>query len=432
MQEFKNSYINEKVDTWCQNINKLAEIANSQPHAAYTAFIHGEQHKYTYFLRTIGGIEENLKPLDEAINNKFIPALFGREITNNEREIIAMPVKHGGLGIRMVGENSEAAHCASQRITTPLVEQIIKQSNEVPTKADEIQARSSTVKVMKEEQAKHVEEVTSKQNPDLRRTLGQLSEPGASSWLNALPLEEQSFNLNKGEFRDALSLRYNNKPRNLPPKCPCGEKFDVTHALNCKRGGFVNARHDNIKNFEARMLKLVANDVEVEPQLLPVTGGVYRKSANTSEEARPDVRARGFWRDGQNAFFDVRVTNADCESQKNMSLKAVLSKHEQEKKRQYNQRIMNCDHGTFTPLVFTVTGVMGHECDLYHKALADKISRKRGDRYDDVMQYMRTKLSFLALKATLLCLRGSRSMFTKSEQLEGGDFGMRLSELRLK
>ena len=93
---------------------------------------------------------------------------------------------------------------------------------------------------------------------------------------------------------------------------------------------------------------------------------------------------------------------------------------------------MNCDQGTFTPLVFTVTGVMGHECDLYHKALADKISRKRGDRYADIMQYMRTKLSFLALKATLLCLRGSRSTFSKSEQLEGGDFGMRLSELRLQ
>ena len=103
-----------------------------------------------------------------------------------------------------------------------------------------------------------------------------------SSWLNALPLEEQSFNLNKGEFRDALSLRYNHTPRNLPSKCPCGEKFNVTHALNCKRGGFVNARHDNIKNFEAR--KMVANDVEVEPQLQPVTGGIYQKSANMGSE----------------------------------------------------------------------------------------------------------------------------------------------------
>ena len=343
-----------------------------------------------------------------------------------------MPVKHGGLGIRKVGENSEAAHHASQRITNPLVEQIIKQSDQLPSKTEETEARSTTVKMLKEVQAMEIEELTSKQSPDLKRILKQHSEHGASSWLNALPLEEQGFNLNKGEFRDALSLRYNNTPRNLPTKCPCGEKFNVTHALDCKRGGFVNARHDNIKNFEAKMVHLVCNDVEVEPQLQPVEGGKYQKSANTSVEARPDIRARGFWRDGQNAFFDVRVTNPACESQKNMSLKSILNKHEQEKKRQYNQRIMNIEHGTFTPLVYTTTGVMGHECDLYHKALADRISRKKGDRYDDIMQYLRTKLSFLALKSTLLCLRGSRSVFTRTEEEQGGDFSLRLSELRLQ
>ena len=59
----------------------------------------------------------------------------------------------------------------------------------------------------------------------------------------------------------------------------------------------------------------------------------------TGVNARPDVRARGFWREGQNAFFDVRITN---------------TKHEREKKRQYNNRIMNV--GTFTPLVFSVNG----------------------------------------------------------------------------
>ena len=41
--------------------------------------------------------------------------------------------------------------------------------------------------------------------------------------------------------------------------------------------------------------------------------------------------------------------------------------------------------------------------------LAEKISLKRGDRYEEVARYMRVKLSFLTLKATLFCLRGSRS-----------------------
>ena len=70
---FKNEYINDKVDTWCGEIRTLAEIAKSQPHAAYAAFISREQHKFTYFLHTIAGISNNLKPLDDAVNNnKFL------------------------------------------------------------------------------------------------------------------------------------------------------------------------------------------------------------------------------------------------------------------------------------------------------------------------------------------------------------------------
>ena len=83
---------------------------------------------------------------------------------------------------------------------------------------------------------------------------------------------------------------------------------------------------------------------------------------------------KGFWRDGQNAFFDIRVTNADNAGQRDKQLKSVLHNHEQEKKRSYNARVMEIDQGTFTPIVLTVKGVVGHEASLYHKLLADKIA----------------------------------------------------------
>ena len=245
----------------------------------------------------------------------------------------------------------------------------------------------------------------------MKRTLEQLSEPGASSWLGVLPVESYGCNLNKGEFHDALAIRYNSQIKNLPSKCPCGATFNITHALDCHRGGFVNARHDNIRNLECKLLKTVVQDVECEPPLQVVTNKQgYQASANLKDEARLDCRARGFWRLGQNGYFDVRVTNADCASQQNSTVKSILQKHEKAKKREYNRRVMEVEHGTFTPLVFTTTGVMGHECSLFHKALAEKISKKRNENYGDVMRYLRVKLSFLALKSTLLCLRGSRTV----------------------
>ena len=55
-------------------------------------------------------------------------------------------------------------------------------------------------------------------------------------------------------------------------------------------------RHDGPKNLFASLANKVCNDVEVEPYLEAFTGGVLKyKTANKSDEARSDVRIRGFW-----------------------------------------------------------------------------------------------------------------------------------------
>ena len=91
---------------------------------------------------------------------------------------------------------------------------------------------------------------------------------------------------------------------------------------------------------------------------------------------------------------------------------------------------MEVEHGTFTPLIFTTSGAMSHECSKFHKALAEKMSVKSGEKYEDIMRYMRVKISFLVLKATLLCLRGSRTM-RKNIDIGGDDCGQTLRELGL-
>ena len=101
-------------------------------------------------------------------------------------------------------------------------------------------------------------------------------------------LKEQGFDLNKSEFQDALNLRYDKPLKNMPSKCACGKTFSVTHAMSCALGGFVIARHDNVKNFEAKLLKQVCNDVQLEPPLQPTTGYSFRASANTRDDARLD------------------------------------------------------------------------------------------------------------------------------------------------
>ena len=147
---------------------------------------------------------------------------------------------------------------------------------------------------MKENSRTKMATTLENQNEDMKRNMEQLSGSGASGWLSALPLKEQGFNLNKSEFQDALCLRYNKPLKNLPSKCPCGAPYNINHAMNCHKGGFVIARHDNVKRFEANLLKQVCNDVQLEPPLQPTTGFSFRRSANTNDDARLDIRARGF------------------------------------------------------------------------------------------------------------------------------------------
>ena len=123
------------------------------------------------------------------------------------------------------------------------------------------------------------------------RAIQDAKNPGASSWLSVLPLEYYGFVLNKGEFRDAVNLRYGKHLRGLPSKCTCGQVYDVTHALNCKKGGFIIIRHNKISDFEASLLKKVVSDVETEPQLQQVDGEIL--DGLTGDNAKPDIRARG-------------------------------------------------------------------------------------------------------------------------------------------
>ena len=46
-------YVSGKVQEWTEEVIRLAQVAKSQPHAAYAAFTHGLASKWTYLLRTI-------------------------------------------------------------------------------------------------------------------------------------------------------------------------------------------------------------------------------------------------------------------------------------------------------------------------------------------------------------------------------------------
>ena len=53
------------------------------------------------------------------------------------------------------------------------------------------------------------------------------------------------------------------------------------------------------------------------------------------------------------------------------------------KRKECNDRVMNIEHGTFTPLVCSVNGVMSKECSMFHKyTLHKKLPIKQTNAYE--------------------------------------------------
>ena len=117
------------------------------------------------------------------------------------------------------------------------------------------------------------------------------------------------------------------------------------------------------------------------------------------------------------AFLDVRVFNPSAKRYAKMELTKAYESNEKEKKRLYNERILQVEHGSFTPLVFSATGGMGRECKKFFARLAEMIADKRKTNYNTVMTWMRRTISFSLIRSIGIRLRGSRTMF-HSEHLE--------------
>ena len=157
----------------------------------------------------------------------------------------------------------------------------------------------------------------------------------------------------------------------------CEDSFNLQHALSCPKGGLVITRHNELRNLTAEMLGKICKKVVIEPLLRPLMGEEVPKFSNSSNQARADVSTRGLWINGQTAFCDVRVFNPLARCHLHHSLPAVHKKNENEKKREYNQRILQVEHGSFTPLVFSCFGGISRECILFFSHTAERLTNRR-------------------------------------------------------
>ena len=400
---FLNLFAGKKVEKWMTELNTLIDIARTEPHAAYCGFTHGLKHSLSYAMRTTPNITKHLSPLEDAIRNRFIPILTGRSnISDTERQLLALPPRLGGLGIPDFTKTSPEQYQASQDICGPIVNCILNHQHVLSNDVVEEQKRIK-LKIRSNKKKNDATAASTMESPDhLSKAVELAQDKGSSSWLTTLPLEKYGFSLTKSEFKDALSLRYGWLPERLPSKCVCSETFTIEHALSCPRGAFPTIRHNEIRDLTGLLLTEVCHDVKLEPVLQPLSGEIlHHASAITEDEARVDIAAS----------FDVKVFNPFAKSNRKFPLTSCFSHHEKTKKRSYEQRINEVEHGSFTPLVFNTSGGMGRSASIFYQRLADLLAAKRNQPYSTTMGWLRCHISFSLLRSSIMCIRGSRSRY---------------------
>ena len=175
-----------------------------------------------------------------------------------------------------------------------------------------------------------------------------------------------------------------------------------------QKRGYVNMRHNAVRDTLAEVLREVCKDVRVEPQLLPVTGERLPAGTNVSDGARSDVSAVGLWQPLDRAFLDIRVFNPLAPSNANKQINAMYLSRENSKKREYNSRILEVEKGSFTPVVLSCFGGSSPEASRLLKKVALKLSLKKGEKYSVTINFLRRRLVFDVLRTCLISLRGYR------------------------
>ena len=123
----------------------------------------------------------------------------------------------------------------------------------------------------------------------------------------------------------------------MPANCDgCGAATSLEHALDCKKGGLVTQRHNEVRYVIGDLASVIFKEVVKEPVM---------QEANDAEGVPSliaDLSIRGVWQPQTVALFDVRVTDTDAPSYSERVVSAILLSAEEATKKKYSEAAALC------------------------------------------------------------------------------------------
>ena len=415
----KSAFVSDLTKKWVSKLKCLTMIATTQPQAAYAALTKSLQHEWSYIQRVVPGCESSFHEIEHMLANDLLPTIFGCEVSPVERELFTLPARMGGLGIVNPTEMCDFSFTTSRKCSDIIVQAIKGEAAfEVDAHAELWSNVKSEMQAAREQQLNSkFDSILNKFDQSHQRAIRRAKDTKISSWLTVVPAAKSHFDLSAQEFRDALAIRYKKPLLRIPVSCDgCGSPFSLSHALLCRKGGLVIQRHNEVRDVVVDISAMVWRQVKHE--------SVVKEAdvQNGTQALIADLAVRGVWVPQAEALFDIRVVDTDAQSYSH-SLMEVLSLAEKEEKGKYAAA---CEdrRALFTPLVCSVDGLLGKEAHCFIRRLGERLAAKWERSYCEVMGWVRARLSFAILRATIMCLRGSRVKWRSLGVEDGAPIGL--------
>ena len=130
-----------------------------------------------------------------------------------------------------------------------------------------------------------------------------------------------------------------------------------------------------------------------------------------------------------NMHFDVREFNPIAHTYRTKSLSSCYHHHKLEKRRSYEDRVVNLEYGCFSPLVFSTAGGLGPTVTVMFKRLASLLAVKLNDHYSKVLSWIRCKINFVLIRSSIMCL-GTHTLY-RLDSFDSPNIDLALSEGRV-
>ena len=411
----KKDYATEKVREWERCVRRVADAAAKYPQAAHTALTTSLQAEWDFLMRVMPEERATFEPLHDALTH-YLSQLSDHPVTPTEAKLMMLPTRHGGMGVRDPTERVAAAYETSTKGSSLLISTI--QDGDPPDgppfnpfqhRAVMQQAVRAGQRAGDEAAKERFGETLQQLPPERRRTVSRAVEAKTVGWITCRPNVEDHIDLTPAEFRDNMAIRYGYEPPKIDPHCDgCGAQNSLEHALNCKTGGLVIRRHDEVVDVLCDLSAKAWEPSAVKKEVV-----IVRSEEDDDEKGvRTDMVVRGVWERQKDVSFDLCVTNADSPSYRNhnQSTASVL-KGKARTKKAHHRRACEDRSIHFTPLCVTVDGVWGREAEAFFRRMVEKLRTKNAwadKSFGQVMGWVRARLSVALARSASLCVRGGR------------------------